>query len=138
MSKNTISASATGLPTRRLFLAAGPAVAVMSALSTGAKAEHPDARLIAASLAGIAAEEEYAALCWKDEHSPRLSVLSDRQSDQTLLAASLPAMTREGLQAKAELLRANLPQSFKRDGICQLAQDHEKLAWSLVADILAL
>jgi hypothetical protein len=138
MSKNTISASATGLPSRRLFLAAGPAAAVLGALSTAARAEQADAKLIEAARAGIAAEEEYEALCWKDEDSPHLLVLSDRQSDQTLLAASLPATTREGLRAKAELLRSSLPKAFKRDDISPLAEDHEKLAWSLVADILAL
>ena len=138
MSKNTISASATGLPTRRLFLAAGPAAAVLGALSTAAKAEQPDAALIAASAAGIAAEAAYSALCWKDEESPQLTVLDDRQAEQTLLAASIPATTHEGIKAKAALLRANLPKDFRRDDICNLAQDHEKLAWSLVADILAL
>ena len=91
MSKNTISASATGLPSRRLFLAAGPAAAVMGTISTAANAEQPDARLIAVAAAGIAAEEEYAALCWTDEKSPRLPILDDRQSEQTLFAASIPA-----------------------------------------------
>ncbi|WP_296713141.1 hypothetical protein [Rhodoblastus sp.] len=138
MSKTTISASATGLPSRRLFLAAGSAAAVLGALSTAARAEQADAKLIEAARAGIAAEEEYAALCWKDEDSPLLSVLNDRQSDQTLLAASLPATTREGLRAKAELLRSSLPKGFKRDDLADLAEDHEKLAWSLVADVLAL
>lgn len=138
MSKITVSASATGLPTRRLFLAAGPAAAVLGALSTAAKAEHADAKLIEWTRAGIAAEDEYAALCWKDEDSPHLTVLADRQSEQTLLAASMPATTREGLGAKAELLRAILPKDFNRADICRHAQDHEKLAWSLVADILAL
>ena len=124
MSNDTIPAAATGLPTRRLFLAVGPAAVVMGALSTATKAGQSDAMLIAATRAGIAAEEEYAALCWKDEDSPHLSVLSDRQSDQTLLAATIPATTREGLKAKAELLRANLPKNFHRGDICTLAQDH--------------
>lgn len=125
--------------TRRLFLGAAPAALAFGALTATAQTcAQTDAALIATSRAGIVAEQEYAVLCCKDEDSPRLSVLADRQSDQTLLAASLPATTRDGLRAKAELLRACLPKDFKRGGICALAQDHEKLAWSLVADILAL
>ena len=138
MSNNTISASATGVSSRRLFLAAGPAAAIMGALSTAAKAEQSEAQLIAAARAGIAAEEEYAALCWTDEDSPRLPILDDRQSEQALLAASISSTTRGGLKAKAELLKACLPKNHARTGIAQHAEDHEKLAWSLVADILAL
>jgi hypothetical protein len=38
MSKNTISASATGLPSRRLFVAAGSAATVFGAINAAAAA----------------------------------------------------------------------------------------------------
>jgi hypothetical protein len=47
MSKNTISASAAGLPARRLFIAAGPAAMVFGALHESASSEGEDAALIA-------------------------------------------------------------------------------------------
>jgi hypothetical protein len=54
------------------------------------------------------------------------------------LAASISSTTPGGLKAKAELLKACLPKNHERTGIARHAEDHEKLAWSLVADILAL
>jgi hypothetical protein len=47
MSENIVSASATGLPSRRLFLAAGSAAAVFSGLHEAAASEGGDAALIA-------------------------------------------------------------------------------------------
>lgn len=138
MSKNIISASATGLPSRRVFLAAGPTAAVLGAVSSAAKAGQGDAKLIEAARAAVKAEEDYAALRCKDDDSPLLSVLDGIQSDQTMLAASMPALTREGLKAKAELLRACLPKNATRADLSPFAEDHERLAWSLAADILAL
>lgn len=60
MSKTTISAAATGLSSRRLFLAAGSAAAVFGALSTAAATHNPDAEIITLSEAVMTADRHYA------------------------------------------------------------------------------
>jgi hypothetical protein len=61
MSKTKVSASAIGLPSRRLFLAAGPAAAVLTSLRKAAAEDSPIVNLIALHRQAVGAFYENAA-----------------------------------------------------------------------------
>jgi hypothetical protein len=81
MSKNTVSASATGLPSRRLILAAAPAAAFLTSAHTIAAEETPLATLIERHKAACAAFDSASGL--DDEvagDDPRFPALSEQRA----------------------------------------------------------
>ena len=129
MSKSTIiSASATALPDRRLFLAAGSAAVVFGGLHE-ADASSADAELIAACASVLKVDAEYGVACGLDEDHPDLNRLHEEWRAGSTRVSLIPAKTMAGVRAKASVLAMWLPHN-----------DIEKsdLTDSLVADILAL
>ncbi|WP_374545274.1 hypothetical protein [Rhodoblastus sp.] len=118
MSKTTVSASATGLPSRRLFLASGPAAAVLISLRKAAAEESPLSALIerhrvayaefndACGFADFIEEGDpaFAAAAGKYE---RLNKVEDALMDELL---AFPVKTLEDGRTKA----AYLAQHFER------------------------
>lgn len=123
-------------PSRRLFLAAGTAASVFGALSVAVAATHPDAALLDAVNRQIAAEEEYNACCRLDDDHPDLDRLSDESSEQFEIAMSLPSKTKDGLKAKALLLK-RWNSGCTPDVVLPFVDQGEQLAWSLANEILA-
>lgn len=70
MSKTKVSASAVGLPSRRLFLASGPAAAVFASLRKAAAEESPIDRLIEGHKAAWRALDDACAQLERDEDGP--------------------------------------------------------------------
>ena len=136
MSNNIVPAAATGLPSRRLVLAAGSAAAVFSGLHE-AIASNADAELIGEGNAVYAALLEWIAL---PVDGP--DALFDRFGDRTTQGAErlcqMKAITIGGVKAKAHALLVHLDTNFDCTAISPEAALHERLAWSLVQDLLAL
>lgn len=132
-----VDAPNTTTTSRRLFLAAGSAAAVFSTLSIAVAETHPDAALLDAVNRQIAAEKEYNACCQLDDDHPDLDRLSDESSAQFEIALSLPSKTKDGLRAKALLLK-RWNSGRTPDVVSPFADQGEQLAWSLANEILAL
>jgi hypothetical protein len=128
MSNDAFSASATGLPSRRLLLAAGSAAAVFSGLHN-AVASSPDAELIALCASVLKVDAEFAAACALDEDHPDLNRLDAEWRAGTDRVSQIPAKTLAGIKAKTSVMEPWLPHA-----------DIEKrrLKDSLLADIRAL
>jgi hypothetical protein len=101
MSNKTTSASATGLPTRRLFLAAGSAAAVFAGLGAAVAVESPDAALIAKGNAAYAAFFESLALPDTHDADAQSDDLYDLMRDNAEDLCSMQARALEGVKAKA-------------------------------------
>lgn len=133
MSKNTILASATGLPSRRLFLAVGSTAAVLGGLQTAAKAEHADAELIA-----LGREFEAA---WAHERK-----VNDTGSDDDVEAAcdatgavadrieATPARTLEGFKVKARAVSWCHDGNFEHFG----TTTDKRIAARIIRELLAV
>ncbi len=111
MSKTKVSASAIALPSRRLFLASGPAAAVFASLLKATAEESPISALIRRHKAAWQALND-ARACWDlEEDDPRRPALEREwerrrvaEEDAILQICSCPARTRQAESAKAEYL----------------------------------
>lgn len=112
MSKNTISASATGLPSRRLFLSAGPAAAVFMSLRKAAAEESPLETLIAQHKA---ADEAFVEMAEQEDRFPKgdprkkelsveVSRLSMAEDDAITNICAYPSKSMQEARSKAEYL----------------------------------
>ena len=135
MSKNVIANSA---PSRRLFLAAGSAAVVFAGLGAAVAVESPDAALIAKGNAAYAAFFESLALPDTHDADAQSDDLYDLMRDNAEDLCSMQARALEGVKAKARALMIHLDMNRDCTDILPGADLHERLAWSLVADILAL
>jgi hypothetical protein len=128
MSNEATSAAATGLPSRRLFLATGSAAAVFGDLHEAA-ASSADAGLIAACGSVLKVDAEYGAACALDEDHPDLDRLNEEWRVGSSRVALIPAKTLGGVKAKASVLATWLPHADI---------EKDRLTNSLVADIAGL
>lgn len=128
----------TNATNHRLFLASGSADAVFAALGSAVAAEaHLDQALLEAVKRHMAANDEYNRCCELDDDHPDLGRLSDEIAAQLEIVLSLPSKTKEGLKAKALVLR-RWNAGRTPDVVSPFADHGEQLAWNLANEILAL
>jgi hypothetical protein len=128
MSKNTISASAIGLPSRRLVLAAGAAAAVFGALSSAAQAEQSIASLIAAHRNAHAAFSE---ACKREDdlcHDKESAAYEQAEADWERLAV----IEDDALTALLAFPASNPDEARAKAAYVLDAVDYEALTWDKI------
>ncbi|MBB4197882.1 hypothetical protein CCR94_16160 [Rhodoblastus sphagnicola] len=103
MSNNASPAKATALPDRRLFLAAGPAAAVMASLRKANAEESPLLALIAEYRR---AKDAYGVACRADDEHPDLPRLLDEETAALEALCAHPVSSVEDVRAKSGALFA--------------------------------
>lgn len=124
---------------RRAFLAAATAAAIPPAIAGPALASNgPDADLMVLCQRALDAHRAYNEACVFCEDHPALPALADIENESAYAIADIPARSRDGLSAKARVLKARMPKASNSVDLWPYADESDALTWSLAQDVLAL